>query len=105
MQVGLTQAAKLTGKDPSTITRAVNSGKLSATHDADGARMFDIAELERVYGKLRSPDDADTSASDMQRTDMHVLLEEVADRERQLLREHIRLLERQVDDLRSDRDK
>ena len=57
MQVGLTEAARLTGKDASTITRACNSGRLSFTKDEAGNRIFDIAELERVYGPLRTPEE------------------------------------------------
>ena len=57
MQVGLTEAARLTGKDQSTITRACQSGRLSFTKDESGNRMFDLAELERVYGPLRKPEE------------------------------------------------
>ena len=56
MQVGLNEAARLTGKDQSTITRACQSGRLSFTKDESGNRMFDLAELERVYGQLRKPE-------------------------------------------------
>jgi hypothetical protein len=48
----LPEAAKLTGKDPTTITQAVDSGKLLASQDAAGSRVFNITELERVYGPL-----------------------------------------------------
>lgn len=57
-------AAQLTGKDRSTITRAIESGKLSATRNAHGRYLIDPAELERVFGALANPDDA--------RTDVHV---------------------------------
>jgi TolA-binding protein len=57
VQVGLTDAARLTGKDQSTITRACQSGRLSFTKDESGNRMFDLAELERVYGRLRKPEE------------------------------------------------
>ena len=63
MQVGLTEAARLTGKDASTITRACQSGKLSFSKDEHGARLFDIAELERVYGTLRLPEEQTDPAS------------------------------------------
>ena len=55
MQVGLNEAARLAGKDQSTITRACQAGRLSFTKDESGSRMFDLAELERVYGPLRKP--------------------------------------------------
>ena len=56
MQVGLNEAARLAGKDQSTITRACQGGRLSFTKDESGNRMFDLAELERVYGPLRKPE-------------------------------------------------
>jgi septal ring factor EnvC (AmiA/AmiB activator) len=57
MQVGLNEAARLTGKDASTITRACQAGRLSFSKDETGNRMFDLAELERVYGPLRKPEE------------------------------------------------
>jgi hypothetical protein len=52
--VNARQAAELTGKDRSTLLRAVSSGRLSATRDDRGQHLFDPAELERVYGSLRA---------------------------------------------------
>jgi|tagenome__1003787_1003787.scaffolds.fasta_scaffold20737936_2 chromosome segregation ATPase len=105
MQVGLTEAAKLTGKNPSTLTRAAQAGKVSFTTDKDGSRLFDIAELERAFGPLKTGDDADDDASDMQSTITHEQLEQMHEREKSLLREQIRMLERQIDDLKADREK
>ena len=47
--IGLTEAAKLTGKDKATIHRAMKSGRLSFTVGDDGERQIDPAELERVF--------------------------------------------------------
>jgi uncharacterized membrane protein YccC len=66
MKIGLTEAAALIGKAPSTITRAVKAGRLSATQDAQGRTVYDVAELERVYGPLKSPDVARNDAHAMQ---------------------------------------
>src|SRR5215213_6218660 len=56
MMVGLAQACELTGKHASTITRAIQAGKLSATQGPDGIRQFDVAELQRWNGgKLNTP--------------------------------------------------
>lgn len=56
MMVGLAQACELTGKHASTITRAIQAGKLSATQGSDGNRQFDVAELQRWNGgKLNTP--------------------------------------------------
>jgi hypothetical protein len=49
-------AARLTGRDRSTITRAIESGRLSAGRDERGRYQIDPAELERAFGSLRSPD-------------------------------------------------
>jgi hypothetical protein len=62
--VGVTQAAKLTGRDPSTIFRALRTGRLSYTKDEAGNRRIDIAELERLYPieKQRAADAIDGPA-------------------------------------------
>jgi excisionase family DNA binding protein len=58
-------AAELTGKDRSTILRAIETGRLSATRDDRGHYLIDPAELERVYGSLRSPaEPADAASQD-----------------------------------------
>ena len=47
--VGVTQAAKMTGRDPSTIFRALRTGRLSCSKDTAGNRRIDVAELARLY--------------------------------------------------------
>jgi hypothetical protein len=49
-QIGLRQAARLSGKNTSTIHRAMKTGRLSFTVDEAGARQIDTAELDRVFG-------------------------------------------------------
>lgn len=49
MQYSANQAAELTGKNVATITRAIKSGKLSATKDQSGTWKIDGAELSRVF--------------------------------------------------------
>lgn len=60
MQYSANQAADVTGKNVATITRAIKSGKLSATKDSSGAWRIDGAELSRVFPlrtqTLQSPD-------------------------------------------------
>jgi hypothetical protein len=53
--ITLRVAAELTGKDRSTLTRAIENGKLSASKNDLGRYLVDPAELERVYGMLRTP--------------------------------------------------
>ncbi len=82
-------ASRLTGRDRSTITRAIESGRLSASKDDRGRYLIDPAELERVFGALRSPDartDAlheDARASDAPARDRELeLVREMLERER-----------------------
>jgi len=53
--VGVVAAAKLAGKDRSTIRRAMDAGTLTHTRGNRGQRVVDVAELERVYGALHPP--------------------------------------------------
>jgi hypothetical protein len=98
MQVGLNEAARLAGKDQSTITRACQSDRLSFIKDELG-RMFDPAELERVYGPLRrqeepaapGPTTAITEALERAHAaELAGLLREI-----HRLEEHVRMLEAQ----------
>lgn len=52
------EAARLTGVDKSTITRAVKDGKLSALKDENGRLSIEPAELFRVFPKAPEPDAA-----------------------------------------------
>ena len=52
--VSLQTAVKMTGKSESTLRRDVKKGKVSAGRDARGHLQFDIAELQRVYGELKT---------------------------------------------------
>ena len=53
-KVSLQQAVKMTDKSESTIRRDVKKGKVSAGRDARGHLQFDVAELQRVYGELKT---------------------------------------------------
>ena len=48
-QLSIGQAAKLTGRSKSTISRAIKNGRLSASRDGD-RYLIDPAELTRVFG-------------------------------------------------------
>jgi hypothetical protein len=57
--IGLSEAARLTARNQSTIHRAMKTGRLSYTVDAAGERRIDTAELDRVFpikGNGASPD-------------------------------------------------
>lgn len=112
MQYSANQAAELTGKNVATITRAIKSGKISATKDQSGAWKIDGAELSRVFPlraqSLQTPD-MQSSANLTQtpnKPEDNVLREELATlRERvkadsRLLEEranHIRDLQKRLD--------
>ena len=49
MHLSLGQAAKETGMDKSTLSRAIKNGKLSATRQENGGYAIDPAELFRVF--------------------------------------------------------
>jgi len=113
--MSLKEAAEAVGKDPSTLSRAVKSGRLSCSKDSSGQRIFDPAELMRVYGGLNAPDDGDgvrTSADARMRTSEKPSVDVVLDaRVRELetenphLRARVRDLEERVDDLKVQRDR
>jgi len=52
----LREAAEATGKEPSTIQRAIKKGKLSAPLGESGSYDIDPAELHRVYPPVASND-------------------------------------------------
>ena len=56
-KVSLKTAVELTAKSESTIRRDVKSGKVSAARDGRGHLKFDISELQRAYGELKSTGD------------------------------------------------
>src|SRR5262249_57525855 len=64
----LEQADKETGMDKSTISRAIKSGKLSATRKENGGYEIDPAELFRVFApaskKMEPPALAPNTAMD-----------------------------------------
>ena len=82
-------AAELAGRDRSTILRAIESGKLSASKSEVGHYLIDPAELERVYGALRTPD-VQTDAPPLDAQAAHVA---ALERELALVRE---MLERET---------
>jgi hypothetical protein len=75
-----------------------------------GNRVFDVAELQRVYGTLRTNGESEQSHSEATLSDSNAaekidMLVQAHQREVALLREQIHLLERQLEDVRADRDK
>jgi DNA-binding protein H-NS len=104
----LAEAAKLTGRNPSTITRAVQKGKVSCSIDENNQRAFDPVELERAFGKLRSMDEMDAPVHDnanaLESTRLHEEVKAMHEREITLMREQIALVKSQLEDVQNDRD-
>jgi hypothetical protein len=67
MYLSLGQAAKETGMDKSTISRAIKSGKLSATRKENGGYEIDPAELFRVFAPASKETEPSALAHDTTR--------------------------------------
>ena len=105
-KVGLTEAARLTGKHKSTIARAAKDGRLSSTNDSNGDRVFDTAELERVFGLMPQGDGARLVARQSQSDYTQPMVRPLATPELEQSRSReIALLEKQVRMLEEDRDR
>ena len=106
--VGLKEAARLTGKNQSTIHRAMKANRISFTLNDTGERMIDTAELDRVFSV--KPADA-TVRNDEGGLQSHVV--QIAELRAQLeaergkaagLQAHISDKDAIIADLREDRD-
>ena len=109
-KVGAQRAAELTGRSKSTVQRAVNSGKLSFEIDANGRRLIDASELDRVFGLL--PQGAGNAGAATQESSSQAELQRAADMlEIERLKMRVRGLEEQLErtreqleDMRGQRD-
>lgn len=52
-KVNLSKAARLVGKNRTTIWRHINNGKILCEKNSDGLPFIDTTELIKVYGKLK----------------------------------------------------
>ncbi len=115
-QVGLTKAAELTGKAPSTITRRTKhkdpKKRLGFTVNDGGEKLYDVAELERAFGKLHAPQKNENanenaivrnSANASERNDLQQQLNDALEAKNALLHDKIALLHAQLEDMRQDR--
>lgn len=100
MKLSASQAAKETGKSIPTISRAIKSGRLTATKNDTGGYEIDPSELFRVYPpKPSNPDETPTKLGDATLSDNRVLQVEV-----ELLRERLVEKDQMIQDLRVERD-
>ncbi len=110
-KVGAQRAAVLTGRSKSTVQRAMNAGKLSYEQDANGRRIIDVSELERVFGIKPSKPQPVVPA--VESKSIAPNLDEVAEAvERERMAMTIKMLEQQLstaseqlNDIRAQRDK
>ena len=96
----LSQAAKATGKDKSTISKAIKKGKISASRREDRSYDIDPAELHRWYPPVNQDQDVQPVAiSTAVNTDLVSRIKELearlegADKEARLLHGTIERLE------------
>ena len=103
-KLGLKKAAEETGKSPSTIHRAMDSGRLSYELNEHGERVVDTAELFRVFSPKSSEDTPEELHSEQQgsmaRHDMQLVKMEV---ELRAEREKNAMLEKLLEDMREER--
>lgn len=103
----LSQAAKATSKSKSTLNRAIKSGRLSATRNADGTFSIDPSELARAFPQ-NDPEHAPLVHHEpalerpgTEEFSRNAMLEQLLEREREALAR-----EREVSaDLKEDRDR
>ena len=98
--IGMTEAAKLTGKQRQTIHKAIKEGRISAVRTESGEWRIDPAELFRVYQPVSTVNDNQSREVD---TSLRIV-DSGLQREVELLRERIREKDGIIDDLRQDRD-
>lgn len=100
MGLSLREAAREAGKSKSTILRAVQAGRLSATRTDDGGWSIDPSELFRVYPRNGAGNGPVGQGAPVVGPDATA----VVDVQVAVLRELIERLDAQVVDLRDDRD-
>jgi hypothetical protein len=104
MPYSLKEAADATGRQKTTILRAIQRGKISATKDAHGEWEIDPAELHRVYEPaLAAP--AALSKIERLHASINSTEDDAAQREIALLREMLADKNAVIEDLREDRDR
>ncbi len=119
MKVGASKAAKIANVARSTIYKDMDDGTLSFTINSKGNKSIDISELERVYGTLNTSDNNKMS-EDVSKGHIETAKKDSSDnalsREIKLLHEQIaridqmnererERLEKQIEDLKEDRNK
>ena len=100
-KVSASQAAKMVGKSVPTITRAIKSGKLSGEPNPNGGWLIDPSELSRVWNVTPVTGNAHPTKLGHETPHETSVLQVKLDAKQ----ERISDLERQIEDLREQRDK
>jgi len=105
-KVGVKRAAELTGKSKSTIQRSMNNGKLSFELDANGHRIIDLSELNRVFGLSQTENSAPSQSAfvqvELEKASQLIEMERMKMRIK-MLEEKLEMTESILDDLREQR--
>ena len=102
----LNEAAKASKRSKGTLSKAIKSGRLSATRHENGSYCIDPAELFRVFPVpvvTGVGDQMETPGNTLEATNLKADLE-AARKEASMLREMLEEVRADRDDLRSDRD-
>ena len=100
MSYTLGTAAKATGKDRATISRAIRKGKVSAKKGESGQWIIDPAELHRVYPALQQDNRENAT-----QTDGDLVLEIAALKSKiETVSEREKLKDQMLEEVRKDRD-
>lgn len=70
-KISISEAAKLIGKNRSTLYRHINSGKLSKHFDNNNNPLLDTSELSRVYESFKIPVAMQQGSIVLQSSSMH----------------------------------
>jgi hypothetical protein len=96
-EMTVSEAAQWAGKDRSTLIKAIQKGRISARRTDDGHWMIDPAELARVYQPVKPSKNVTGEVTE-------AIPQQALGGELAAMRQVIALLERQVEDVRNERD-
>lgn len=104
-QFGVAEAAKRAGVERTTLYRKLQKGEISATQDSAGTKLIDASELLRVYpdADVLTPLPDVTPPHEATEATLAVALEPVLQQELQLREQRIKDLERQLEQVRHDK--
>jgi hypothetical protein len=96
--IGVSEAARMVGRDVSTLHRMMKSGRLSYTTDSSGRRRLDPAELGRLFEISSMHGNGATHSMDSRQAQSGDAMQVVAlQRERDLLLDQVTDLRRRLD--------